>query len=185
MKYFKYSEFFRSETAEKYNKKHPDMRIPLQPTDPLEQAQVNTNVSRLVDNVLDIAREALGKPVYVTSGWRHPRLNKLIHGSKTSQHMTGQAADIMALNPDDNLKLAHDIALWTSFDQLILEDRQRNKYQFAWVHVSYVSEVRNRKRILMSDERGNLLAISYGELNRLFEERFFPQDAEYEDKEKS
>jgi len=53
-----------------------------------------TNLTVLVQVVLDPLREHLGKPVRVTSGYRSPAVNTRIGGSKTSAHMTGEAVDI-------------------------------------------------------------------------------------------
>lgn len=105
--------------------------------------QEENNLIALVENILDPLREAYGKPIIVTSGFRCERLNKLVNGSKTSQHRTGQAADIRTVEDtvEENKKL-FDLAqeLNLPFDQLI------DEYNFDWVHVSYSS--RNRKQIL-------------------------------------
>lgn len=42
------------------------------------------NINNLIDNILDPLREAYGRPIIVTSGYRCERLNKLVKGSKTS-----------------------------------------------------------------------------------------------------
>ena len=105
--------------------------------------QEENNLIALVENILDPLREAYGKPIIVTSGFRCERLNKLVNGSKTSQHRTGQAADIRTVEDtvEENKKL-FDLAqeLNLPFDQLI------NEYNFDWVHVSYTPK--NRKQIL-------------------------------------
>ena len=105
--------------------------------------QEENNLIALVENILDPLREAYGKPIIVTSGFRCERLNKLVNGSKTSQHRTGQAADIRTVEDtvEENKKL-FDLAqeLNLPFDQLI------DEYNFDWVHVSY--SPRNRKQIL-------------------------------------
>ncbi len=49
----------------------------------------------LVGATLDPLRTALGKPIRVTSGFRSPALNAKIGGASNSQHMGGEAADIM------------------------------------------------------------------------------------------
>ena len=56
--------------------------------------EVLENLKQLINNVLDPLRNAYGKPIIVTSGYRSPALNAAVKGSKTSQHMKGQAADM-------------------------------------------------------------------------------------------
>jgi hypothetical protein len=51
-------------------------------------------VRALCVNVLDPVREVLGGPVEITSGYRTDETNRLIKGSPTSQHKSGEAADI-------------------------------------------------------------------------------------------
>lgn len=101
------------------------------------------NIIALIDNILDPLRQAYGKPIIVTSGYRCEELNRLVGGSKTSQHRTGQAVDIRTISdtPEENKKL-YDliIELNLPFDQLI------NEYNFDWVHVSHSSK--HRKQIL-------------------------------------
>ena len=105
--------------------------------------QEENNLIALVENILDPLREAYGKPIIVTSGFRCERLNKLVNGSKTSQHRTGQAVDIRTISdtPEENKKL-YDliIELNLPFDQLI------DEHNFDWVHVSFSEK--NRKQIL-------------------------------------
>lgn len=105
--------------------------------------QEEQNLIALVDNILDPLREVYGNPIIITSGFRCEELNRLVGGSKTSHHRTGQAADIRTIvdTPEENKKL-YDliIKLDLPFDQLI------NEYDFDWVHVSYTP--RNRKQIL-------------------------------------
>jgi uncharacterized protein YcbK (DUF882 family) len=45
-------------------------------------------------SILDILRNQVGKPVYITSGYRTPARNKKVGGAKYSYHMRGMAADI-------------------------------------------------------------------------------------------
>ena len=56
------------------------------------------NLSRLAKNILQPIRNKWGSSINVTSGYRSPKLNSAIGGAKTSQHMTGCAADIKAAN---------------------------------------------------------------------------------------
>ena len=131
MKYFTIQELIKSDTAKR-------SKINNVPT-----KQEELNITALVENILDPLREAYGKPIIITSGFRCERLNKLVNGSKTSQHRTGQAADIRTIEDtvEENKKLFNLIQeLNLPFDQLI------NEYNYDWVHVSY--SPRNRKQIL-------------------------------------
>lgn len=103
------------------------------------------NLKILVEKVLDPARELLGKPITVTSGYRSPLVNRKINGSKTSQHIKGEAADIKC---EDNKKLFEIIKDYFEFDQLIWEYGDNN--QPAWVHVSFKKD-KNRNQILKYD----------------------------------
>lgn len=62
------------------------------PNEPIPEHRLNLQV--LTQVILDPLREHLGKPVRVTSGYRTPQVNARIGGSKTSAHMTGEAADL-------------------------------------------------------------------------------------------
>lgn len=119
MRYFTFTEFERSATAYRLA---IDNAIP-------EWAK--RNISALVDGVLDPLREAWGRPLTVTSGYRCAELNKAVGGSKTSHHCNGMAADITTGNKVDNRKLFQLVlSLGLPFTQLIDEK------DFSWVHVS-------------------------------------------------
>lgn len=120
MKYFTIKELCDSDTARRRNIKN----------DPT--AEIEKNLTALVDNVLDPLREAWGKPITVNSGYRCPALNRAVRGSVTSDHIKGFAADITAGTRAENKKLFQMILdLGLPFKQLIDE---RN---YSWVHVSY------------------------------------------------
>lgn len=131
MKFFTINELTKSDVA----KRSKINNIPTK--------QEERNLIALVENILDPLRQAYGKPIIVTSGYRCERLNRLVNGSKNSQHRTGQAADIRTIEDtiEENKKL-YDliIKLDLPFDQLI------DEYNFDWVHVSY--SPRNRKQVL-------------------------------------
>ena len=104
----------------------------------------------LIVEVLDPARELLGKPIVVTSGYRCSVLNTAVGGQLNSQHTKGEAADLQCYN---NKYLFDIIRENLSFDQLILEtkdifDRNGNKTGVReWVHISY-KKGKNRKQVL-------------------------------------
>lgn len=104
--------------------------------------EVCKSLTALVKNVLDPLREAYGKPIIVTSGYRCEKLNKAVGGAASSQHVKGEAADIRSVQdtPEENKKLFDLIVkLKLPFDQLI------NEHGFDWVHVSYGARHRRQK----------------------------------------
>lgn len=109
------------------------------------------NLRNLVESVLDPAREKIGIPIKVNSGYRCPAVNAhtIVRGAKTSQHLKGEAADLDCL---DNAKLFNIIADNFLFDQLIWEggdDKQPD-----WVHVSYTTQG-NRSEVLRMRKVGD------------------------------
>ena len=94
------------------------------------------NLQALVDHVLDPARERLGMPITVNSGYRCPAHNKAVGGVKNSQHLKGEAADITCA---DNKRLAEIIEQLGNFDQLIVYP--------TFLHVSYKRQGVNRESI--------------------------------------
>lgn len=107
-------------------------------------------LTTLIVEVLDPARELLGKPIVVTSGYRCSVLNTAVGGQPNSQHTKGEAADLQCYN---NKYLFDIIRENLSFDQLILEtkdifDKNGNKTGVReWVHISY-KKGKNRKQVL-------------------------------------
>ena len=104
--------------------------------------QVCQSLTALIEKVLDPLREAYGKPIIVTSGYRCEKLNKAVGGAASSQHVKGEAADIRSVQdtPEENKKLFDLIVkLGLPFDQLI------NEYNYDWVHVSYGARHRRQK----------------------------------------
>ena len=104
--------------------------------------QVCKSLTALIEKVLDPLREAYGKPIIVTSGYRCEKLNKAVGGAASSQHVKGEAADIRSVQdtPEENKKLFDLIVkLKLPFDQLI------NEYNYDWVHVSFGARHRRQK----------------------------------------
>lgn len=131
MKYFTIEEMIKSDTAQSKG---------IQNIPSKEEEQ---NLISLIENILDPLREVYGKPIIVTSGYRCQKLNSAVGGAKTSQHLTGEAADIRSVEDtvSENKKLFDLIQkLNLPFDQLI------DEYNLNWVHVSYSK--RNRRQVL-------------------------------------
>ena len=130
MKYFTIKEMTKSATAQRKGIKN----------DP--SIQVCKALTALIEKVLDPLREAYGKPIIVTSGYRCEKLNKAVGGASSSQHVKGEAADIRSVQdtPEENKKLFDLIVkLGLPFDQLI------NEYNYDWVHVSFGARHRRQK----------------------------------------
>jgi len=73
----------------------------------------------------------------VEGAYRGPKANASVGGSKTSQHMTGEAADV-EVDGMDNTQLAKlVVSLKLPFDQLIAEFVDPAVPGSGWVHVSH------------------------------------------------
>ena len=129
MKYFTIKELTKSSTAER-------LKIDNTPS-----AAVVKNLTALVDNVLDPLRELYGKPVYISSGYRCPRLNKAVGGVVNSQHLRGEAADINQGSFEANRRVFTYIEEYCTFDQLLWENGGQ------WVHVSFRADGKNRGQV--------------------------------------
>lgn len=132
---FDLEEFINSATAKKY-------KIDNSPND-----EIVKNIKTLVINVLQPIRNQWGKPIKVTSGYRCKTLNDKVKGSKTSQHLTGDAADITVGSPSENKKLFHLIVDMyykkdVDFGQLI------DEYDFKWLHISNLRKGKPNHQIL-------------------------------------
>ena len=106
-------------------------------------AEVEGNLMALVENVLEPAREKLGGPIIVNSGYRCVRYNRDVGGVANSQHLRGEAADIRC---EDNNRLAKIIVEAGRFDQLIIYP--------TFIHVSFKRLGANRGQILKKTPMG-------------------------------
>jgi hypothetical protein len=102
------------------------------------------NLRALSENCLEPAHEACG-PLQVTSGFRCFALNKAIGGAANSQHMLGEAADIIPYHGS-----LSDLFKWiyfsdVPFDQLLWEFG-------SWVHVSHVKDGAQRHQALIASK---------------------------------
>lgn len=104
---------------------------------------IEENIQALVSNVLEPARERLGKPIVVNSGFRCPIHNVAVGGVANSQHMKGEAVDITC---DDNNGLAEIIEQLGKYDQLIRYKRPDGSIKF--IHISWKRNGVNRKKVL-------------------------------------
>jgi hypothetical protein len=94
------------------------------------------NLKTLCDKVLQPVRDHFGKTVTVNSGYRSSETNQATGGSKSSDHVKGQAADI-EIAGIPNAELAQWIMDNLDYTQLILEFYTQGVPDSGWVHVSY------------------------------------------------
>tara|TARA_R100001510_G_C7582140_1_gene154745 strand:+ start:320 stop:790 length:471 start_codon:yes stop_codon:yes gene_type:complete len=106
------------------------------------------NLKKVAEHIFQPLRDHFGVPVYVSSGYRSPDLNRAIGGSKRSQHMEGRALDLDAdvFGDISNAEIFHYIRECLEFDQVVWEFGDEDNP--SWVHVSYVHGGPNRKRCL-------------------------------------
>ena len=103
------------------------------------------NMVHLSLMILQPLRNYLGYAVSINSGYRASAVNKKIGGSKTSQHLLGQAVDF---DCEEMVVAFMYILNNLSFDQLIWE--KGTKDCPAWVHVSYNPWGKNRKQVFFT-----------------------------------
>lgn len=84
-KYFSEEEFTHSPTARSNNINNS-----------FAKKIYKDNAIYLCKEYLDILREYINSPVYITSGYRCPKLNKLVNGQINSFHQYGLAVDIVS-----------------------------------------------------------------------------------------
>ncbi len=133
--HFTLEELTRSATADRYN-------IDNTPTEDIEKNLVE--VALLLEKI----RQRYNKPIIVTSGYRCKKLNEIVKGSKTSQHVKGQAADIRTISDtrEDNKEL-----FMTIMGMIIQKDIEVgqliDEYNYNWIHVS-TPHLKNNNQIL-------------------------------------
>lgn len=107
-------------------------------------------LQKLCITLLEPAREAMGGPLEITSGYRTVEHNAAIGGAKNSDHCFGRAADVQARAQSGRSweERTFDLFNWlrihkvNEIGQLILEDHRDSldKPGKLWVHVSIPSE---------------------------------------------
>lgn len=78
--------------------------------------------------LLEPAREVVG-PIIINSGFRNSRVNALVGGVNSSQHLIGQAADIRPKDPRQFQRLVDFLRTCELTDQLLTGN--------GWLHISW------------------------------------------------
>lgn len=109
------------------------------------------NMRYCCEKILEPVRAHFGKPVQINSSYRSPLVNKAVGGSKTSQHVNGQAIDF-EIPGVDNRTVADWVADNLEFDQVILEFYTKGDTNSGWVHASIKKEGGNRRQRLIASK---------------------------------
>jgi zinc D-Ala-D-Ala carboxypeptidase len=109
-----------------------------------------SNMKLLAEKVFEPLRKHFNIPIFISSFFRSPLLNKTIGGAKNSQHqaLNGAAMDI---DTEGYLGVSNEmvfnyITRTLTFDQCIQEDIKPDG-SIGWVHISY-NKGKNRNQIL-------------------------------------
>lgn len=135
-KYFSVNELCKSNTAD---------RLKIDNTPSKEVVEHLEEVIRFLDPI----RESWGSAIRVTSGYRCPRLNSIVGGSKTSAHLVGYAVDLQPVKGTvDQLFyfLRNYLINGKNWDQLIIEKSGKTK----WVHLGLKSRSGKQRRQIFS-----------------------------------
>ena len=79
--------------------------------------------------LLEPAREAIGCPIIINSGFRNSRVNAQVGGVRNSQHLQGCAADIRPKDSQQFQHLVDFLKAHTLTDQLLTGS--------GWLHISW------------------------------------------------
>ena len=131
--HFTLEEFTRSTTASRLK---IDNRVP---------GELMPNI-QLTAIKLELVRQALGKPIVITSGYRCPLLNARVGGVSTSAHTKGLAVDFKSSFGTPKEICQRLIDAGVQFDKLIQEHNQ-------WVHIGF-SPSNNRQIVLTAIKQG-------------------------------
>lgn len=96
------------------------------------------NIKWGVEKILQPLRDALGARVIVSSGYRCPVVNSKVGGVENSQHLMGEAADIIV--PDGLWSKAADILSANPYVDQLLSGR-------GYFHVSWIRQRSPRRFI--------------------------------------
>jgi hypothetical protein len=130
--HFSLEELIRSDYAEEHNIDNTPSPLAI------------SNLIELSENILEPLRVSIGSPIITLSGFRCLEVNRGIGSSDTSQHIAGEAADIIVKGMTITSLFNFIIKSGLPYDQLIHEFGK-------WVHVSYSARNRRQKLVAIKD----------------------------------
>lgn len=127
-KNFSYEELINSATAK------------IKKIDNTPNEEQKQNLIKLAKEILQPIRDKFNKPITITSGFRSEKLNKAVRGSKTSQHLKGEAVDIISSNNKE---------LWNLIVSMIKNNEIEvgqliNEKNLSWIHISLPYNKKNQ-----------------------------------------
>ena len=114
------------------------------------------NLKYLAKKVFQPIREHFGVPIYISSGYRSPELNKAVGGSSRSFHSHGMALDLDQDGRNkgvSNSDVFYFIKDNLPFTELIWEFGDENNPN--WVHVAIASGREDEKNIKIAQKVNN------------------------------
>lgn len=138
--HFSLAELTRSSTAK---------RLRLDNTPPADVLRALQHTADMLERI----RSTLDVPIIVTSGYRSPAVNRAVGGVTSSDHLSGQAADIVAPRfgtPHLVAKTLAPLVNTLGIEQLILEGVKGKQ----WVHVSTRRPAKANNRIITITDAG-------------------------------
>lgn len=148
-KYFTYSEFTKSDTAN---------QLGINNTPSEEYIQDNIlEVMRVMDKIREkwtdyCEDNCMPNPqIIVNSGYRCSALNKALKGSKTSAHKIGSAVDFEAKNGQNKalFEVAMEVLKDIPFEEMI------NEKDYSWIHLALKSMNGEQKREIIGYDGKN------------------------------
>lgn len=132
---FTLEELIKSDTANKFHINNTPSR------------EVVNNLKKLATDILQPIRDTYGLPIKISSGYRCPVLNKKVGGVKNSQHVLGEAADLIVGDVVHNLELFNLIKAMIEHKEITV-GQLINEYGGKWVHVSLPRKNKQNNQII-------------------------------------
>lgn len=108
----------------------------------------------LAKEILQPIRDAYGKAIIVTSGYRSGKVNEIAGGVKNSDHVCCCAADIRSVSDtaEENKRLWETVVKLWKEGKIPTLKQCINEYNYDWIHVSF-QDGRTSKRGQFLDAR--------------------------------
>lgn len=112
------------------------------------------NLKKLCKKILQPIRDKWNDVIIVNSGYRCKELNDLVGGVQTSEHLTGNAADICPNRKEDVQKLFDMVKTMVENGEITVGQLILERTQFAiWVHVSNPSKNHKNEIFTLKKEK--------------------------------